>query len=261
MGRVDYEGSASTYHRARTLPPAAIAAWGDAIGQLRLPAPAWVLDVGAGTGTFLPSLAEWSRGRVIGLERSGAMRERARAADPPTTASIVGGDAERLPLRSGSIGWAWLSTVIHQLDDLGVAARELRRVLHPEGHVLVRGYFADQPMTGLFARFPGIERSARTFPSTTAAVDAFADAGLVLAAMVDVVEHWTFPPDTWVAAVRSMRHVDSALRPLTDDEVEEGIGRVRTASAPGDPLQSDLTLRLLHLRPRLASTDGLAPQR
>ena len=38
----------------------------------------------------------------------------------------VGGQAERLPLRDGCCGGAWLSTVIHHLADLPGCARELR---------------------------------------------------------------------------------------------------------------------------------------
>ena len=45
-------------------------------------------------------------------------------------------------------------------------AAGLHRVLRPQGRVLVRGFFSDMRITGLFGAFPGIDRAAATFPST-----------------------------------------------------------------------------------------------
>jgi SAM-dependent methyltransferase len=158
---------------------------------------------------------------------------------------MVGGRAEDLPLAPDSVDLAWLSTTIHQFDDRRWVAAELRRVIRPGGRVLVRGFFADVPVTGLLAEFPGIDRAAATFPTTAAITDELTAAGFTADPPVDVVEPWTFKMADWPAKVWSIRDADSALRPLTDDEIRAGIAAVSRAHADADRLASPGTLRLL----------------
>jgi hypothetical protein len=100
--------------------------------------------------------------------------------------------------------------------------------------VLIRGYLGDRPITGLFRHFPGIERSAATFPTTAAVIDAFGHGGFGPGAVTDVAEDWSVDVSEWAAKIRDLRHVDSALRPLTDEEVEAGIASVlRTVGGHG----------------------------
>jgi hypothetical protein len=114
--------------------------------------------------------------------------------------------------------------------------------------VLVRGFFSDVPVTGLLAHFPGIERSAATFPSTDEITTVFVAAGFQTMTAVDVVEPWRFELEPWSERIRSLRNADSALRPLTDDEIARGIAavRVRYATRP-DRVVGDATIRLLVL--------------
>lgn len=122
-------------------------------------------------------------------------------------------------------------------------------MLTPGGHVLVRGFFSDVPVTGLWAAFPGAERAAATFPSTDEVVSCFATAGFRVEHAAAVTEVWRLELDAWRERVRRLRHVDSAFRPLSDDEVAEGIRRVeeRHRTTAG-PIPSDMTLRLVVLR-------------
>jgi SAM-dependent methyltransferase len=248
MPRVDYTTTAAAFRRARTLPPAVLARWTDAAATLDLGPVDRVLDLGAGPGGFLDSLVEWFGAPALALEPSAGMR--AEAADTGATARhpYAAAVAERLPVRSGSVDVAWLSTVIHQFDDLDAAARELRRVVRSGGRVLIRGYFSDLTVTGILTSFPGIERAARTFPSTADTAACFERAGFTRAAIVDVVEPWRFELAAWVERVQSIRHTDSALRPLTDDEFAEGVRRVRVEHEhDAGPIDNDITIRLLVL--------------
>jgi SAM-dependent methyltransferase len=177
------------------------------------------------------------------------MRDDARSTGMTSSYPYVGAWAEALPFGDESIGLAWLSTVIHQFDDRDRAACELRRVLRPDCHVLVRGFFSDVPITGLLSRFPGIERSATAFPSTAEVTATFIAAGFEPVAQTDVVEPWAFPLDTWPDRVRTMHPTDSALRPLTTDEIETGIAAVLDRFSGGNgPVPSPGTLRLLVFR-------------
>lgn len=238
--RVDYGGGAGAYRRARALPPEVLAQWGNAVGSVGITARR-VLDLGAGPGGFLEPLQAWLHaGTVVAVEPSSAMRDEATTEFP-----YVAAVAEALPFGADRFDAVWISTAVHQFDDLAAAAGEVRRVIRRGGHVLVRGFFADVEMTGTFALFPGIDRAAATFPPTRAVTSAFEAAGFELDRVVDVVEPWRFDVDAWVARVRSVRTTDSLLRVLTDDEVEAGLERVVSAAVDGT-VQSDLTLRLLH---------------
>jgi SAM-dependent methyltransferase len=248
MARVDYTDRAQAYRVARTLPSEVLAAWTATVADARLPRPALVLDVGAGPGGFIAPLASWFGAPVVAIEPSPAMRREARRAGVSPGRPYVAAWAEALPLRSGVAGLAWLSTVIHQCDDPGSVAAELRRVLRPGSRVLVRGFFSDMRFTGLLALFPGIDRAAATFPTTSATVATFEAAGFTLDAVHDVVEPWRTDLPAWLARVHSIRHTDSALRPLHDDEFAEGVRRVSdTYRATPGPIPSDMTLRLLVL--------------
>jgi SAM-dependent methyltransferase len=250
--RIDYEGQARVFRRARTLPPDVLAAWSAVIAALA-PAAApcrLVIDLGAGPGGFLAPLQDWfgPGAAVLAVEPSAAMRSEAAHAGLTRRYPYVAAWAESLPVRTSSVDLAWLSTVIHQFDDRVAAARELRRVVRAGGRVLVRGFFSDVPVTGLLAHFPGIERSAATFPSTDEIGSDFAAAGFGAVAAVDVIEPWRFELDSWSARIGSLRNADSALRPLTDDEITRGIAAVRDryATTP-DRVPGDATIRLLAL--------------
>jgi SAM-dependent methyltransferase len=244
--RVDYERRAGAYRRARTLSPEILARWSDAVAPFADPSAERVLDLGAGTGQFVEPLAEWFAADVVAVEPSDAMRAELRAGAPADRVSVIAGVAEHLPLATDAVDVAWLSTVVHQFDDRTAAVRELRRLLRSGGLVFVRGFFADQTITGLLADFPGIDRAAATFPPTDAVVDEFATGGFATVAVVDVVEPWRFELATWVERARSIRHTDSALRPLTDAEFEAGLDAITAVhGADSGLVPSDATLRLL----------------
>jgi ubiquinone/menaquinone biosynthesis C-methylase UbiE len=122
-----------------------------------------VLDVGCGTGVFLPAVAAvvGSGGRVVGLDHSEAfLREaRARVADQGLEAvvSLVSADAQRLPFDDDSFDAAHTERVLMHLEDPDGAIRELRRVVRPGGRVVcaeihARGAAMDHPDHELIER-------------------------------------------------------------------------------------------------------------
>jgi SAM-dependent methyltransferase len=248
VARIDYAGQADAYRAARTVPPAVLAEWDAAVARLTLPRPERVLDLGAGPGGWVDPLVRWFGAPVVAIEPSAAMREEAAVAGVGVRHPYVGGQAEHLPLRDDSIDVAWLSTVIHQFDDMDAAARELGRVARDGCRVLVRGFFADTPVTGLLARFPGIERSAASFPSIARISACLTGAGFAIEHQEHVIEPWTFTLGPWTERVRRLHHVDSALRPLTHEELEAGIRAVHDDHDAGDVIPSPGTLTLLVAR-------------
>jgi hypothetical protein len=103
-------------------------------------------------------------------------------------------------------------------------------------------------ITGLLAAFPGVERSAALFPSTAEVVSSFERAGFRAERVEDVIEPWRVGLGSWSAGVRSIRHIDSAFRPLDDAEFAVGL-RVVAETYPdtAGPIANDATLRLIVL--------------
>ncbi len=162
MARVRYdEAAAAAFQAGRELARDGLAGWRAAVARHLAPRPGMrLLDLGAGTGTWAAAFAGWYGAAVVAVEPSAAMR--ARSACPAT----VAGRAEAIPLAAGSVGGAWLSTVIHHVPDLRAAAAELHRVLRPGAPVVIRSAFPGrhQQIT-LFQYFPEVARALATYPS------------------------------------------------------------------------------------------------
>jgi SAM-dependent methyltransferase len=98
-----------------------------------------LLEVGYGSGIFLPELAAHGA-HVIGVDHhpeGATVRAMARAEgiDP----ALVTGDVRALPIASGSIDLLVCLSVLEHVAALGDAAAEIERVLRPGG-VAVLGY-------------------------------------------------------------------------------------------------------------------------
>jgi SAM-dependent methyltransferase len=86
-----------------------------------------VLDLGCGEGRGLRMLREAGH-HAIGVDRSPTLVA-AAAGD----GGVLLGDATRLPIRSGSVAVVFACMSLLDIDDAGVALREVRRVLRPGG--------------------------------------------------------------------------------------------------------------------------------
>jgi demethylmenaquinone methyltransferase / 2-methoxy-6-polyprenyl-1,4-benzoquinol methylase len=91
-----------------------------------------VLDAACGTGDLAIEAAR-AGGRVVGLDFSGAMLERARRKAPQL--EWVQGDLLALPYDEGEFDAATVGFGIRNVADLEAGLRELRRVVRPGGRV------------------------------------------------------------------------------------------------------------------------------
>jgi len=233
MARVDYDAMAGDYVEGRALPPAGLEPWRVAI-QPWLPRDGGspVLDVGAGTGQFAAAIAGWLGVRVVAVEPSAGMRAQAASAHPHPDVALLGGRAERLPLRDACCAWAWVSTVVHHLDDLPAAARGLRRVLRPGGPVLLRQAFPERlDAVTLYRRFfPGAARVAGALlPTVEQVTDGFAAAGFRVEALASVTQ--VSAPSLAAYRDKVRRRADTGLRLLPDEEFAAGLAALERAAA------------------------------
>ena len=93
-----------------------------------------VLDACCGTGDLAVE-AERRGGRVVGLDFSERMLERARSKSG--TIEWVRGDALALPFADGEFDAVTVGFGVRNLDDLDHGLRELARVLRPGGRIAV----------------------------------------------------------------------------------------------------------------------------
>ena len=217
-----------------------------------------LVDIGAGTGAFSAAFSDWFDIDVIAVEPSAAMR----AQIPRSPAiHVLEGDATGIPLSDASADAAWLSLVIHHFPDLGLAAREIRRVLRPGAPVLFRQGFPDRyEPTGPLKQdsietmrwFPETARAVSSYPSPADTCDAFAAAGFRRDALEQVREIYPASLADYLAEVDTFRQADSTMRTLTEQEFQRGKERlrraVRAAETTASPEPRSNWLDLLVLR-------------
>jgi ubiquinone/menaquinone biosynthesis C-methylase UbiE len=113
-----------------------------------------VLEIGPGTGYYTLDMAEWvgpeGRVEIFDLQQkfldhvSGRAGERGLENVVPTQ-----GDATALPYEDASIDAVALTAVLGEIPDPVAALREIRRVLKPDGRLVVGELFGDPHFTTL----------------------------------------------------------------------------------------------------------------
>ncbi len=109
--------------------------WREAMVRALKPAPGMrILDLAAGTGTSAAALA--ARGaQVVACDLSEGMIEVGRQRHPDL--EFVQGDATNLPFRDGEFDAVTISFGLRNVENLGGALAEMRRVTRPGGQLLV----------------------------------------------------------------------------------------------------------------------------
>lgn len=250
MKRIDYDDRQhQVYAKGRALGPGAMARWMAAF-EAEAPAsrPLTVLDLGSGTGRFSPALAETFGGPVYGVEPSERMRAIAMAEAAHPEVAYLAGEAADIPLPDAAVDLVLMFLSFHHVQGRAAAAREIARVLKPEGRVFIRSTFAgrihDLWWRAFFPRTWEIEE--QMFPTVPETEALFAEAGLTKARLVQV----THPYEGEVAAdverlklrpISTFDHMDEA-------ELADGFDRMDAALARGDiPVPGPAVLDMLVL--------------
>jgi len=106
------------------------------VGLVAPPVGGRALDVGTGTGDFLPELAAWTRGGlVVGVDFTLPMMQAGLPKIAPLAAggAFVGGDALRLPFPDQCFDAITTGFVLRNVTDIPAALREMYRVTRPGG--------------------------------------------------------------------------------------------------------------------------------
>ncbi len=105
-----------------------------------------VLDIGCGRGYWLEHMADAGIA-VLGVEPD---MERARLALDHGPVALA--DATRLPVASASMQVVWCIHVLHHLPDPALALAEMRRVLAPDGRLILAETVEDNPIVRIGRR-------------------------------------------------------------------------------------------------------------
>ena len=102
-----------------------------------------ILDVGCGTGTLLAAIAERGPGaRLTGIDLSPAMLAVART-KLGGRASLVAGEAGRLPFTDRRFDLVLSSSALHYWPDPAAGLAEIARVLEPGGRAVITDWCDD----------------------------------------------------------------------------------------------------------------------
>ena len=235
LAQVDYDQvQHQTYAQARALPEAAVQRYMDVFaGHLPARRPLGGLDLGSGTGRFTPALAEAFGGPIHGVEPSEGMRRSAEAGARHPKVRYLAGRAEAIPLPDATCDFALMFLSYHHVTDKPAAAREIARVLRPDGRLLLRSMFKaripDHWWRGYFPRSWDVERAM--FPTVAETREVFAAAGL---RTIEVVEmELPFEGDIVGAVARLKLRAVSTFEHMTEDELVEGFARIDADLARG----------------------------
>jgi len=221
---------AKTYDEARALTPARHRRWQRLLSaHVDRTAISLVVDLGCGTGRFCEMLAAELDARVIGLDPSEKMIDRARRKSATSLVVFGRASAHELPLPDGCVDLVFMSQIYHHVTDPAVVARECGRVLRAGGYVCVRtGTRENNVVVPNF--FPAVRPMLDAdFPSSDEITSNFAAADFTPRHHQIVTE--VVAPD-WPSFVRkSALRADSFLARLSDTEFEQGMAALRAHGA------------------------------
>jgi len=111
-----------------------------------------VLEIGPGTGYYTLDMAEWvgddGHVEIFDLQQEFLDHVLARAAERGLENVVpTQGDATALPYEDASMDAAVLTAVLGEIPDPLAALREIRRVLRPDGRLVVGELFGDPHFT------------------------------------------------------------------------------------------------------------------
>ena len=127
------------------------------LGHLKLEAGETVVDLGSGPGldALIAAKQVGSAGRVIGVDMTPEMLERARATAAKVGATNVDfrqGRLEHLPVDTASVDAVTSNCVINLVPDKAAVFGEIARVLKPGGRVVVSDIVLDRPLPEAVAK-------------------------------------------------------------------------------------------------------------
>lgn len=163
--KTDYSKIAEHYDKVRPMP---IEPWLSKIIECgKIDSNCAVLDVGCGTGRFPLGISSAKNCMICALEPSIEMLKQAVAKDKSKTVMWVRGDGQKLPFRGNYFNCAYMTLVIHHIENKEMALREIHRTLKKDGNCVIMTTSHYRIKRHVLLRdFPGLTAiDLRRFPS------------------------------------------------------------------------------------------------
>lgn len=241
---MDYDQYARTYAWTREAVPWVLDPLAQSAGLL--PPGSTVLEAGCGTGNYVGALAALRSDLVyIGFDISQPMLDVARSRAP--TVRFLHGDAtEAFPCDDGSCRLVFAVDVLHHLEDLETFFRESRRVLAPDGQLIIvtdsEETLRARSLTKFFPEILALER--KRYPDPEHLRIAASKAGLVIAREEPAIGDIPLT-DEFLSKLEAK--CASSMRLLPAEVHAAGMARVRAARAEGAQWRSHYIV--LHFLP------------
>jgi len=228
----DYSRQAEHYDETRSASPSVLRHLCEALEG----APGRRLaDIGGGTGNYALALTRAGWEPVV-VDRSAEMLARAAAKGLET----VEADAQRLPLEDESFDAVTMISMLHHVEDRGAALAEARRILRPEGRLVLKGYTGeDAASLWILEYFPSSRRwMEATHPRRSALLEELPGARLLVFQFEDIQDASLAalsadPERVLEAAERGDTSYFERMQRDHPDELQSGLVRLRKAIASG----------------------------
>lgn len=218
--KTDYSQVAKYYDEVRPIPAPILVS--KIIDYGKIDAGCTVLDVGCGTGRFPLNISAVKVPTICALEPSIEMLKQAIVKDKAKRILWVRGDGQRLPFQDGVFDCAYMTAVIHHIENKQMALLEIYRVLKEDGNCVIMTFSHSQIKKHITRDFPGVVQiDLKRVPSVPSLKKMMTTIGFrdVHYHVVQVDEGYV-PTDEYLERVRN-KYI-STLTLLSDEEFERG---------------------------------------
>lgn len=176
-----------------------------------------LLDVGTGTGDFIPTLkAAFPRAKITGVDPNSASLARAKEAHPDCIFLYMEG--EKMEFADRSFDVVSISMALHHLPDVPKTLLEMQRVVKPEGWIIVSELFSDNlnPAQEVHKRYhhfrSGIDRVLGVSHNEAFKKDKILK--IISESGIEILFHFEFKPENNLLIAQ--KELDDRIRKMED---------------------------------------------